>query len=50
LLGDAGDKAPGVSVARLEPAALAAARAGDLPLVDPSLTAPVGPRGVAALA
>ncbi|MBO0869379.1 MAG: carbon-nitrogen hydrolase family protein [Micromonosporaceae bacterium] len=49
LLADAGDGEPGVATARLEPAVLAAARAGDLPLADPSLTAPGTARREAAL-
>ena len=44
LLADAGLADPGLAVARLDPEALARARAGDLVLVDPSLGAPVRPR------
>jgi predicted amidohydrolase len=39
-LADAGQADPGLAVARLDPKALADARAGDLPLADPSLAAP----------
>jgi predicted amidohydrolase len=39
-LADAGTADPGLAVARLDPAALYLARAGDLPLVDPSLARP----------
>jgi predicted amidohydrolase len=48
-LAEAGTDDPGLAVARLEPEALASARSGDLTLVDPSLRAPVRPRGVATL-
>lgn len=44
LLADAGDADPGVATGRLDPRTLAQARATDLVLVDPSLTAPVRPR------
>jgi len=44
LLADAGDSDPGLAVARLEPEALAEARSGDLPMADPSFTAPARPR------
>jgi predicted amidohydrolase len=49
FLADAGLADPGLAVARLEPGALARARAGDLTLVDPSLTAPVRERHGAAV-
>ncbi|NJC68747.1 carbon-nitrogen hydrolase family protein [Planosporangium thailandense] len=45
ILADAGTADPGLAVARLDPEALALARAGDLVLVDPSLCAPAHPRG-----
>ncbi|MEP7106281.1 MAG: carbon-nitrogen hydrolase family protein, partial [Chloroflexota bacterium] len=45
LLADAGQAGPGLAVGRLDPGALARARAEDLVLVDPSLNAPVLPRG-----
>lgn len=49
LLADAGGADPGLATARLDPDVLARARAGDLVLVDPSLTAPVHPRSTVAL-
>lgn len=49
LLVDAGNADPGLAVARLDPEVLARARAGDLVLVDPSLSAPVRPRSGATL-
>jgi 5-aminopentanamidase len=45
LLVDAGTAEPGLATARLDPEVLARARAEDLVLVDPSLRAPVHPRG-----
>ena len=50
LLVDAGIADPGLATARLDPEVLARARAGDLVLVDPSLSAPVQPRSGATLA
>jgi 5-aminopentanamidase len=44
LLADAGAADPALATAPLDPKVLAAARSGDLPLTDPSLTAPVHPR------
>ncbi|WP_067472366.1 carbon-nitrogen hydrolase family protein [Actinomadura hibisca] len=44
LLADAGDADPGLAVARLDPKVLAEARSGDLPMADPSFTAPTRPR------
>ncbi|WP_428961605.1 carbon-nitrogen hydrolase family protein [Micromonospora fluostatini] len=44
LLADAGLDDPGLAVVPLEPAAVAEARAGDLPLADPSVDARPGPR------
>ncbi|MER5732690.1 carbon-nitrogen hydrolase family protein [Streptomyces sp. NPDC002138] len=44
LLADAGTATPGLAVARLDPAALARARAEEPVLIDPSLSAPVLPR------
>ncbi|MGI5169662.1 carbon-nitrogen hydrolase family protein [Spirillospora sp. CA-253888] len=44
LLADAGDTDPGLAVARLEPEALVEARGGNLPMADPSFTAPARPR------
>jgi 5-aminopentanamidase len=44
LVADAGTADPGLATARLDQDVLARARAGDLVLVDPSLTAPVSPR------
>src|SRR5262249_48908386 len=44
LLADAGETDPGLATARLDPDVLAGARAGDLPLVDPSLHEPVRAR------
>jgi predicted amidohydrolase len=44
LLVGAGAADPGLATATLDPAVLARARAGDLPLVDPSLRAPLQPR------
>jgi predicted amidohydrolase len=49
VLADAEQAEPGLAVARLAPQALADARAGDLPLVDPSLTAPLTARRHAAV-
>ncbi|MGW4891663.1 carbon-nitrogen hydrolase family protein [Kitasatospora sp. NPDC004240] len=49
LLADAGEADPGLAVAVLDPAALARTRAEEPVLVDPSLTAPVLPRGTAAV-
>jgi predicted amidohydrolase len=49
LVADAGGSDPGVAAGRLDPGALARARAGDLVLVDPSLRAPSGPRASVAL-
>ena len=49
VLVDAGGADPGLAVARLDPEVLARARAGDLTLVDPSLTARVRPRSGATL-
>lgn len=43
---DVGLDDPGVAVVRLEPSAVADARAGDLPLDDPSLDAPIRERNV----
>jgi hypothetical protein len=50
LLVDAGLADSGLATARLDPEVLARARAGDLVLVDPSLSAPVHPRSGATLA
>jgi 5-aminopentanamidase len=44
VLADADLADPGLATARLDPDVLAEARAGDLVLVDPSLSAPVHPR------
>lgn len=44
LVTAAGRAGPAVAVARLDPSALASARAEDFVLVDPSLTAPAAPR------
>jgi predicted amidohydrolase len=44
MIADAGSDDPGLAVARLDPGVLAAARAGDLPLADPSLDVPVRAR------
>jgi predicted amidohydrolase len=49
LLADAGAADPGLAVARLDPQVLAAARAAEPVLVDPSLTAPAAPRGAVTL-
>jgi predicted amidohydrolase len=49
LLVDADTADPGLATARLDPQALATARAEDLVLIDPSLTAPVHPRSHATL-
>lgn len=46
LVADAGPGGPSLAVARLEPLAVARARAGDLPLDDPSLDVPVRQRDV----
>ena len=49
LVADAGLDDPGLAVARLDPEVLARARSGDLVLADPSLHAPVHPRGAVSL-
>lgn len=48
-LADAAGAEPGLALAALDPALLAEARAGDLPLADPSLGTPARPRTTTAL-
>ena len=47
LVDDAYADDPGVATATLDPATLARARGGDLPLADPSLPAGTGARSTA---